>query len=187
MIDEYDATHDGLRLAVARGVQTYSEQELLDALNDRNAILRTAAARQLHLRGDRHVFEKMKMLSVAPRHESREIAAFVLGQLGNPTCPFATESFPIFLSLLDDHYSEVRSAAIVGLASLSMLGKKLPANLIERIAAIANDEDPEVRATIANTIELVDRTLAENVLNKLKEDDDPGVRSAARSACSETS
>jgi HEAT repeat protein len=152
---------------------------LLAALDDRNCILRTAAARELHVRGGRHVFEKMRVLSAAPRYESREISAFVLGQLGTPSCPFAVESIPILLTLLDDPYSEVRSAAVVAFASLAMLGRTMPADVVQRIALSANDNEAEVRATIANTIEIIDRTIAEAVLTSLMVDLDPDVRSAA--------
>jgi HEAT repeat protein len=107
MLDnEEDDSNDRLRVAVARGLKGYSDADLMDELVGRSPILKTGAARQLHLRGGVHVFERMKELARDPRYESREVAAFVLGQLGHPTCPFATESFPILNTLLDAPYWE---------------------------------------------------------------------------------
>ena len=159
----------------------------MDELVDRSPILRTAAARELHLRGGVQVFEGVKQLAHAPRHEAREIAAFVLGQLGHPTCPFATDSFPILDTLLDDPYWDVRAQALVAIASLAMLDREPPDYIIRRFAERAHDDQREVRAAVANTALLLDRAVAEQILTVLAKDSDSGVRSIAEDELSELS
>jgi HEAT repeat protein len=177
MLDsEDDESNDQLRVAVARGLKSYSDAALLDGLVDRSPILRTAAARELHLRGGLRVFDRVKELARASRYEFREVAAFVLGQLEHPTCPYAAESFPMLDILLDDPYWEVRMQALVALASLAMLGHRLPPGILQRFADRAHDDQSEVRATVANTISLVDRVLAGQVLTIMLRDVDAGVR-----------
>jgi hypothetical protein len=148
MLDsEDDDSNDRLRVAVARALKSYSDADLMDELVDRNPVLRTAAARELHLRGGVHVFDRVKQLARAPRHEAREVAAFVLGQLGHPTCPFATDSFPILDTLLEDPYWEVRVQALVAIASLAMLDHEPQDYVIRRFAERAYDDQREVRAS----------------------------------------
>jgi hypothetical protein len=54
-------------------------QELLDLLLDVDPIVRTAAAKQLHLRSEPSIFNKVCELSSNERDEVREISAFVMG------------------------------------------------------------------------------------------------------------
>jgi HEAT repeat protein len=172
-------------VAIARALKGYSDADLLDELVDRSPILRTAAACELHLRGGSHVFDRAKELARAPRHESREIAAFVLGQLGHPTCPFATESFPILDTLLDDPYWEVRVQALVAIASLAMLDHEPPDYVAQRFAERAHDDQKEVRATVANTASLLDRAVAERILAVLAKDSGSSVRAIAENELSD--
>jgi HEAT repeat protein len=186
MLDSWDDdSNDRLRVAVARGLKGYSDADLMDDLVDRSPILRTAAARELHLRGGVHVFDRVKQLARAPRHDSREIAAFVLGQLGHPICPFATDSFPILDTLLDDPYWEVRVQALVAIASLAMLDHEPPDYITRRFAERAHDDQRDVRATVANTASLLNRAVAERILTVLAKDSDSGVQSIAEDELSE--
>jgi HEAT repeat protein len=186
MLDSWDdESNDRLRVAVARALKGYSDADLLDELVDRSPALRTAAARELHSRGGPHVFDRVKELARAPRHESREIAAFVLGQLGHPACPFATETFPILDSLLDDPYWEVRVQALVAIASLAMLDHEPPDYVTRRFAERAHDDQREVRATVANTASLLNRAVAERILTVLAKDSDSSVRAIAEDELSE--
>ena len=58
-----------------------------DRLSEQDAIVRTAAARELQMRGGRDIFEKVQHLSGNENPETREIAAFILGQIGTPKMP----------------------------------------------------------------------------------------------------
>lgn len=110
-IDVLDASDDRLRLAVARALLTYGDDELLACIADPDSIVRTAAARTLHVRGGRSIFDHAIALADHPRYDMREIAAFILGQLGTPAYPFAAASFPVLGRLMEDPYWEVRRAA----------------------------------------------------------------------------
>src|SRR4051812_89619 len=129
MLDAFDASHDRLRLAVHRAMLTYQEPEILDCLADPDPVVRTTAARVLHLRGGRAAFGHAMSLVRHPRFDMREIAAFVLGQLGSPECPYADQTFPALDELLRDPYFEVRSAAAGAIGSLASLGHQPPDHL----------------------------------------------------------
>ena len=180
MIDVLDASDDRLRLAVARATQLYDEDELFACISDPHPILRTAAARALHAKGTRSVFERVLPLPEHPRYDMREIAAFVLGQLGTPDRPFAKESFPILGRLLDDAYWEVRRAAIGAIGSLSEPGRQAPPAIRERVLALAADPVPEVRTSVAVALGTIDDVGAKTCLEHLLDDEDQSVRDDAR-------
>lgn len=79
MIDDKDISDSTLRFILWRALQSYSTQELLDLLLDVDPIVRTAAAKQLHLRSEPSIFNKVCELSSNERDEVREISAFVMG------------------------------------------------------------------------------------------------------------
>jgi HEAT repeat protein len=179
MIDPLDATHDRLRLAVARALKTYPDCELLEGLRDRDPIFRTAAARELHARGGALVFEEAKALAGSERHDFREIGAFVLGQLGTPTCPFAAQSFPILFKLLDDPYFEVQAVAVGAIGFLASLGHLAPAAVFKRVLQLSQAKEPEVRAAVASTLGFFDAPEAAQVLRTLCNDGEGSVSDAA--------
>lgn len=115
----------------------------------------------------------------ANRFDMREIAAFVLGQLGTPKCPYANESFPILATLADDPYFEVRCAATAALGSLASLGHPPPPAIGDRIVKASTDDASDVRAAAAFSLGCIESTYALKALRKLSVDTDSGVRDAA--------
>ena len=119
MIDNPDFEKSTLSLLVFQALKQYSTPSLLPMLTDEDLIVRSSVARELQLRGGIEVFSEAKRLSISIRHENREIAAFLLGQLGTPDMPFREQSIPILKKLMIDDYHEVQSAAISALGHLS--------------------------------------------------------------------
>jgi HEAT repeat protein len=180
MIDVLDASDDRLRLAVARATQQYGEDELFACIADADTILRTAAARALQAKGSRRVFDRVLPLAGHPRHNMREIAAFILGQLGTPDRPFAAESFPALGRLLDDPYWEVRRAAAAAVGSLSGPGCQAPRAVQDRVIALAADATPDVRTSVAVALGTIDDNRAKACLERLLDDEDQTVREDAQ-------
>lgn len=180
MIDVLDASDDPLRLAVARGVRLYDEDELFACLTDTQPVLRTAAARALHARASRPVFDRVLPLTGHARHDMREIAAFILGQLGTADRPFAQESFPALGRLLDDAYWEVRRAAVGAIGSLSEPGRQAPRAVRDRVLALATDAAPDVRTSVSVALGTIDDPQARVCLERLLEDEDRRVREDAQ-------
>lgn len=178
-IDVLDASDDGLRLAVARAMRGYDEDELFACLADPDTILRTSAARALHVRGTRRSFDHVLALAGHPRYEMREIAAFVLGQLGTPAYPYAAGSFPILGRLMEDPYWEVRRAAAGAVGTLSGPGRQADVSVQGRLVALAVDKVPDVRASVAVALGMIDDPRARACLERLLDDDEPVVRDDA--------
>lgn len=179
MIDVLDASDDLLRLAVARATMQYGEDELFRCIADPDPILRTSAARVLHVKGTRGIFDHALALTVHPRHDMREIGAFVLGQLGTPGRPFAEESFAALGPLLDDPYWEVRRAAAGAIGFLSDAGRQAPASVQDRLIALADDPMPDVRTSVAVALGTIDDPRAATCLERLLDDENPVVRDDA--------
>lgn len=178
-IDVLDASDDRLRLAVARATMLYDDDELLACLADPEPILRTAAARRLHVRGTRRIFDHVLTLADHPRHDLREIAAFILGQLGMPDYPYADASFPVLGRLMDDPYWEVRRAAAGAVGALSGPGRQAAPSVRDRLVALAAADVPDVRASVAVALGTVDDPRARTCLERLLDDHDPVVRDDA--------
>ena len=176
MLDEHDASHDRLRLAVRRAVSAYDEPELFACLADPEPILRSAAARELHIRGTRSSFDHAVELVGHVRFDLREIGAFLLGQLGTPICPYATETFQLLTTLLDDDYVEVRSAAAEAIGSLGSLVGKVPDGLLPKLIELAANENAGVRAGAAFALGMSDKQAALACLSGMEDDPDPDVR-----------
>ena len=109
----------------------------------------------------------------------REIAAFILGQLGTPERPFAAESFPVLGRLLDDPYWEVRRAAAGAVGMLSGPGRQADPAIQGRLLDLAGDRVPDVRASVAAALGTIDDARARSRLERLLDDDDPQVRDDA--------
>lgn len=176
MIDQYDASHDRLRFAVAMAFKSYSEDTLLDALCDADPIVRTTAARELHVRGGPNVFDAAVKLTQHPRFDFREIGAFVLGQLGTPTCPFATMSMTPLATLLSDTYHEVRASAVGALGFLASLGHQPSNGIVAQMIATCKDAEPSVRTAAALSMGMVHAKSARDVLTTMIHDRDARVR-----------
>jgi HEAT repeat protein len=179
MIDEFDATHDKLRLVVAKALRGYEEIELLCYLRDPDPILRTSAGRELHLRGTASAFSDAIALVKHTRHDMREIGAFVLGQLGTPTCPFAAQSIQPLCVLLDDPYHEVRSAAVSSLGFLASLGHQPAPEILDRMLLLASDQMTTVRLSLAGALSVIHAIAARHCLEQICHDTDATVRDAA--------
>jgi HEAT repeat protein len=170
---------DALRVAVARSLCNYTVEQLLLLLDERDPIIRTAAARELHIRGGEDVFERARILADHVRFDSREIAAFLLGQLGTPACPFAEKSKGILDKLLDDEYFETRAAAVAAIGSLSSLGYQPDETCRRSVVWLASDPHPDVRAAAAYALSVTHHSEAREALLALLEDEEAAVRDAA--------
>jgi HEAT repeat protein len=182
MIDMFDASHDRLRLAVARALSHYDEDELFDCLSDPEPILRTAAARRLQVRGTRSAFDRTLKLLDHPRFEQREIGAFVLGQFGTPDCPYADDTFRLIPQLLSDPYVEVQAAAAEAAGSLAMLGHQPPRSVLVPLIAQSRSPEPDLRAAVAFALGMVRDDAALACLREMAEDEDPDVRDMVETA-----
>lgn len=180
-IDNLDASHDKMHLILFRALGGYSERDLLDLLVEESVVLRTTAARRLHLIGGKETFGNATQLLKAERFENREIGAFVLGQLGTPEYPYATESLGPLSSQLNDAYYEVRATTLTAIAFLS--GKTtIPNWLFRAVAKTVTDMAPEVREAAAFTLGLLDFAEAKPLLEGMCLDSDPAVAEEAAAA-----
>lgn len=171
---------DELRLAVARAFMQYATDELLRLLTDDNPIVRTAAARELHLRGGDLAYVAAKRLANSSLPAHREVAAFLLGQLGTPECPFASESFPILLGLMKDTDSEVSYVAVGAIGSLASLGKRPPDDVLSAILEFASRPNAHARLAAADALGCIHEPAARDALARLAEDPDADVAETAK-------
>lgn len=178
MIDPFDATHDELRLLVAKALKASDENALRDYLRLPDALLRTAAARELQVRGSEETFIDAIALTKHARHDMREIGAFLLGQLGTPRCPYAQSSLPELLKLLEDSYWEVRAVAMGAVGFLASLGH-VSVDLVPKLVPLASDENVNVRVATASTLGMLRCRESHSVLMRLIYDPASEVRDAA--------
>ncbi|WP_082124159.1 HEAT repeat domain-containing protein [Lysobacter capsici] len=171
MIDNVDFSKSTLRLLVYQALKFYSLDSLHSLINDSNAIVRSAVARELQVRGDESTFDFLLSLVNDPRKSAREICAFALGQLGTPNYPFREKTLPLLASLAQDLSFEVRSAAISGLGHLR-------ANeCIDILVTAADDVSAVVRASAAAALgNVASDSVVLNALNNLLLDEDRSVR-----------
>lgn len=119
-------------------------QELLKRLYHKNEEIRYAAAKELQLRGEKVTFLNAIALCEDAQADLREIGAFLLGQLGTPTFPFAKESLPLLIKLFQhDGIAQVRATAAASLGHLR------DAEVIPFFAQGIADPDDNVRQSIA--------------------------------------
>lgn len=150
MIDNLDSSSSILRLLVSQALKKWSIDEILKLLKEDDVIVRTSAARELHVRGGEKVFENIKLLVCSKRAFVREIAAFTLGQLGTPSFPYKNESIPILSDLLDDLDSEVRATSVAALGHLCYAG--MPIKVEVKLLSMAKDTNEDVRACVAYSL-----------------------------------
>lgn len=120
MIIDDDTT---LGIFASRYLDTLSTQALLEWIDDPKPRVRTLIARKLQCKGTKKVFNFSKEWAVSSIAYQREIAAFILGQLGclfegRNKYPFKPKSKTILMNLVQDHNSAVRSAAIAAFGHL---------------------------------------------------------------------
>ncbi|WP_020396839.1 HEAT repeat domain-containing protein [Thiolinea disciformis] len=147
MIDNYDPSNDTLNLLVWQALKQWDTEVLFTLLKEKNALIRTAAARELQIRGGESVFKETINLISSNSEVLREMAAFILGQLGTPLYPYKYESLPILLSLVTDSNADVRAATA---AALGHLGYETLLDDVESaLMTLCSDESSDVRACAA--------------------------------------
>ena len=177
MIDSPDLEKSTLHLLLFQALKQYSTSALLPMLGGKDAIVRVAAARELQTRGGDDVFEVAASFVKSSRHESREIAAFLLGQLGTPKLPYRGQSLPLLTALLKDDYYEVRSAAAAALGHLHA------EEALGELIMLASDAEPEVRECVAFALGLIKANKQSiDVLRRLSEEQNKDVREWAEFA-----
>lgn len=178
--DLRDNSH--ISMVLSRALKDYSVSDLFIMLSGREPILTPIICRKLQIIGGMEVFDKASKLSQEKRHEDREIAAFLLGQLGTPKRPFAEQSVSILKKLLRDDYFEVRAMAASAIGHL-WLGEDSPQSvceLMEEMVTLAFDSEPHVRDNIAFSLAFYKSEQSVKVLHKLAEDISPDVRDSAQ-------
>lgn len=136
---------------------------------------------ELHRRADRHIFAAAKDLSEDPEPRMRQLAAEILGQLGELAYvgletlrPFTLESLPILERLLDDSDAKVVSAAIIA------LGHHYVSRPIASRPWLASHLATSVRLSAAKNLRVSDgsqqRDSTIRMLLQLMEDSDSAVR-----------
>jgi hypothetical protein len=142
-----DSDGTALRMLIAQALRLYPTSSLYSFLEDRSVPVRTAAARQIQIRGERESLDHAVNLLDDKRASVREIAVFILGQLGTPTYPYKAESVEkIVVKLNADSSGMVRAAAAAALGHLQSY-EAIPA-LIEA----ARDESIAVRVCVAGAL-----------------------------------
>lgn len=134
-----DRSGTALRMLVFQALKAYPTKALLPFLRDSDSIVRTAAARQLQVRGGSAVFEHARQLATSKKKDDREIAAFILGQLGTPERPFKGESLPLLQKLCADRSAEVRETAVASLGHLKAV------EAIDSVKQLKRDNDESVQ------------------------------------------
>lgn len=148
MIDSLDASASLLRLLVSEGLKSWSSEALVEAAQDKSVIVRTAAVRELHARPDVDtIFGWAVSLVSSPKAETREIAAFLMGQLGSPAMPKREASYPYLTEMLDDKDEGVRASAASAIGHLSY--QDMPQFVERRLVTCARDRSKHVRAAVA--------------------------------------
>lgn len=172
MIDAGISSLSSLRLLVFQALKGYETKVLFQFLGDRSSIVRTAAARELQMRGGNDVFQKGVELLGSKSAVKREIGAFLLGQLGTPNMPFRDETIPLLESRLrEDPFPAVREAAAAALGHLHAVQS------VDALISAADDETAQVRAAIAFSLSrFQDSPEALSCLKQLQHDQDPMVR-----------
>lgn len=129
----------------------------------------------LHARGSREVFEAAAAWCASPSPILRQLGASVLCDLGfEQDTPFARESDPVLLRLLDDADTGVVVAAIRALGALG----------VEDTAALSrvvNHPSTDVRAALAESLCVLEGPDVVSTLMRLTRDADASVRRNATS------
>jgi len=144
---------------------------LLDLLCDDDELTRFVAAKELHMRGERVAFDRAVELRGSAEGHVREIAAFLLGQLGTPKFPFKEETVPLLEPMLTtDPWPRVREAAAIGLGHLKAT------TALQSLLGKAGDPDPGVRGGVAVALGSLGSPEAFPALKALYQDEDEEVR-----------
>lgn len=167
-----DRPGHSLKLLVFQALKLYETSALLPLLLDKDSIVRAAVARELQGRGGEVVYHEAVRLLASRTSATREIAAFLLGQLSYPEYPFAAQSVPLLIAVLrKDKSASVRASAA---AALGHLRKK---SALSALLFASNDGSAEVRVCVAFALSMYPRSMqAKECLLRLSKDKDEEVR-----------
>ncbi|MFV0477511.1 MAG: HEAT repeat domain-containing protein [Parahaliea sp.] len=175
MIDDVDLSSSTLRLLASEALKTWSNVAVLKLLSEEDHIVRTLAARELQMRGDKDIFNHVVGFVDSDIIFLREICAFTLGQLGTPDMPFKSSSLPLLEVLVTDRDSEVRAAAAASLGHICF--DDMPSSVEKLLYHAASDESSDVRCCVAASLgRASDKKEAQFVLSKLLQDPNPQVQ-----------
>jgi HEAT repeat protein len=167
-----DKDGESLRLLVAQALRAYPTQSLHPFWEDKSVLVRSAAAREVQIRGEPISFDAANALIGDKRAYIREVAVFILGQLGTPNLPFREESIPI----ISDRLALDKSAAVRA-AAAAALGHLNAHESLDALAVAASDASAEVRACTAFALNnMKRRRKAREMLLILKSDESDDVR-----------
>jgi HEAT repeat protein len=179
-----DREGHSLRHLVWQGLKQCRTKVLFQFLHDRDVIVRSASARELQIRGGKLVFKETAQLLESDNKNIRELAAFILGQLGTPKRPFKAKSIRLLLRLLQSETN-----AVVRATAITSLGHLMARNAVEYVVSFAGDPSPSVRDAVTFAIgkiycEKLDvlPTRIKRLLNKLCHDKSRDVRAGAKLA-----
>jgi HEAT repeat protein len=99
-LDQGDASSSTARLLIWQALRAYPFKGLRRLLHDNDVIVRTAAARELQLRGGSRVWRLTRALCKSASTADRVIGLFIIGQLGTPNLPYQKASFQLIYELL---------------------------------------------------------------------------------------
>jgi HEAT repeat protein len=156
-------------------VSRLSTAELLDRANafandhDVDGEARWAVVGVLRTRGERTVFEHAMEWCTNANPAHRALGADILSRLGAPTLPFAAESTPVLVSLLQDSDEHVRVEAIYALGHLRV-------GSTSEIATFARDRSQRIRNATATALGRREEPVALEALCLLTTDHDRDVR-----------
>lgn len=173
MIDKgVDEPGSSLRVLVSQALRSYPTRVLNTFLDDKNTVVRTAAARELQSRGEVESFEFAVSLLSDRRAYMREIGVFILGQLGTPDYPYKDASIDLIAERLSlDKSQMVRASAAAALGHLKASSK------LDILIYAASDESANVRACAAFALtRMKRRPKAREALCALRNDENPEVR-----------
>lgn len=178
MIDNPDHSTETLKLLASQALKAWNTDAVLSLLSDSDYIVRTMAARELQVRGDKKIFDHVIGFESSKTDHMREICAFILGQLGTPKNPFKKESIPILLKLFADANAEVRVAAAVSLGKICFDG--MPLEVENALYRAVSDEDADVRCGVGSSLGYAsNRQETLDALDKLFQDSNKEVREYA--------
>ena len=167
-----DKDGESLRLLVAQALRAYPTPSLHPFLADKSVLVRSAAAREIQIRGESTSFDVAIRYVGDNRACVREVAIFILVQLGTPNYPFRAQSIPIISDrLVSDKSPAVRAAAAAALAHLNAHES------LNALAEAVSGASAKVRACTAFALSnMKRRRKARELLSILKSDENVDVR-----------
>ena len=135
-------------MLVWQALRLYPTNSLFQFLHDPSSIVRTIAARELQTRAEIDVvFDYTASMVGSSKRRDREIAAFLLGQIGTPNRPLKAKSLPLLETLCRDSDAEIRATA------LSSLGRLDAKEALQIVRNALNDTVPMVVEAASEVLE----------------------------------